>query len=275
MTQDALSLLKETSRTFYIPISHLPTELRSAVTSGYLSMRAIDEVEDHPTVENTVKAKVLREISQVIQSGTGRFESAQFDRAFGEWREVFPEVSVHLAEWLNEAPMSIAPRIWEATATMADRMAYWADHNWKIETEFDLDRYTFSVAGSVGLLLSDLWAWHDGTQSDRLEAVGFGRGLQAVNILRNQGDDLERGVSFLPRAWTKDDLNQYARRNLLLADRYTAALPAGPAKDFCTLPLALAQATLDTMTQGFPKLTRQQVGAIVSQVTLFKKDDRP
>jgi farnesyl-diphosphate farnesyltransferase len=266
MSQDAISLLKETSRTFYIPISRLPLGLKEAVASGYLSMRAIDEVEDHPTVENQIKAEVLRAISQVIQSGRGAFESSAFDRAFGVHREVFPEVSLRLAEWLNEAPPSIAPRIWEATATMADRMAYWADHNWGIETEFDLDRYTFSVAGSVGLLLSDLWAWHDGTQSDRLEAVGFGRGLQAVNILRNHGEDLGRGVSFVPQGWTMKDLEQYARRNLALADRYTAALPAGPAKDFCLLPLALAQGTLDTMTKGFPKLSREQVSTIVSNI---------
>jgi farnesyl-diphosphate farnesyltransferase len=267
MSQDALSLLKETSRTFYIPISRLPVGLQAAVTSGYLSMRAIDEVEDHPTVENGVKAEVLRAISQVIQSGTGRFAAAQFDRAFGAHRGEFPEVSLRLAEWLNEAPQSVAPRIWEATATMADRMAYWADHNWAIESEFDLDRYTFSVAGSVGLLLSDLWAWHDGTPSDRLEAVGFGRGLQAVNILRNHNEDLGRGVSFVPAGWTSRELDAYARRNLLLADRYTAALPAGPAKDFCLLPLALAQGTLDTMTKGFPKLSREQVSAIVSNIT--------
>jgi farnesyl-diphosphate farnesyltransferase len=238
MSQDALSLLKETSRTFYIPISRLPSGLKEAVASGYLSMRAIDEVEDHSTVENQIKAEVLRSISQVIQSGRGAFESSA----------------------------SIAPRIWEATATMADRMAYWADYNWEIETEFDLDRYTFSVAGSVGLLLSDLWAWHDGTQSDRLEAIGFGRGLQAVNILRNHGEDLGRGVSFVPKGWTMKDLDQYARRNLRLADRYTAALPAGPAKDFCLLPLALAQGTLDTMTKGFPKLSREQVSTIVSNI---------
>lgn len=48
MSQDALSLLKETSRTFYIPISRLPPDLRSAVASGYLCMRAIDAVEDGP-----------------------------------------------------------------------------------------------------------------------------------------------------------------------------------------------------------------------------------
>jgi farnesyl-diphosphate farnesyltransferase len=146
-------------------------------------------------------------------------------------------------------------------------MAYWSDHNWVMQTERDLDRYTFSVAGSVGLLLSDLWAWHDGTATDRTQAIAFGRGLQAVNILRNHGEDLTRGISFFPDGWTAVDLDAYARRNLVLADAYTESLPKGPARNFCSLPLALAKATLDTMTHGLPKLSRQQVMAVVAQVT--------
>ena len=136
-----------------------------------------------------------------------------------------------------------------------------------IDVPGEQDRYTFSVAGSVGLLLSDLWAWHDGTNSDRQDAIGFGRGLQAVNILRNHKEDLVRGVSFMPHGWTNVELDGYARRNLALAEAYTQALPKGPARDFCALPLALAQATLDTMTNGLPKLSRLQVMAVVTQVT--------
>src|SRR5260221_11837430 len=94
------------------------------------------------------------------------------------------------------APPSVAPRVWEATATMADRMAQWADSAWMIRTEADLDRYTFGVAGSVGLLLSDLLAWDNGKQSNPNHAVGVGRGLQSVHILRNHAEDLERGVEF-------------------------------------------------------------------------------
>jgi farnesyl-diphosphate farnesyltransferase len=111
-----------------------------------------------------------------------------------------------------------------------------------------------------------LWAWYDGTTTDRCEAIGFGRGLQAVNILRNHQDDLQRGVSFFPDGWVSSDLETYARRNLRLADRYTEALPAGPAKDFCRLPLALAHATLNAMGHGLPKLSRTQVMAVVAQV---------
>jgi farnesyl-diphosphate farnesyltransferase len=270
MSRDALELLKETSRTFYIPISRLPKGLQEAVASGYLCMRAIDEVEDDPHLPNPVKAEILREISQVFQSGVSGFSDSQFDRAFGPYREKLPEVSLRIGEWASYAPDSIGPRIWEATAAMSDRMAHWADHNWEIQTEYDFDRYTFSVAGSVGLLLSDLWAWHDGTKTNRMEAIGFGRGLQAVNILRNHQEDLTRGVTFYPDGWTDEDVDRYARRNLALADRYTDSLPKGAPREFCRLPLALAHATLDAMADGQAKLSRLQVMAVVAQVTGLK-----
>jgi farnesyl-diphosphate farnesyltransferase len=267
MSQDALTILKETSRTFYIPISRLPKGLREAVASGYLCMRAIDEIEDDPHLPNPVKAEILTTVSQVLQSGSAKFTNSDFDRAFTHYRDQLPEVSLRLGEWASYAPPSIGPRIWEATAAMSDRMAYWANRNWEIQTEYDFDRYTFSVAGSVGLLLSDLWAWHDGTQTDRIEAIGFGRGLQAVNILRNHQEDLTRGVTFYPDGWTDEDVDRYARRNLALADAYTEALPKGPAQDFCKLPLALAHATLDAMAAGNSKLSRLQVMAVVAKVT--------
>ena len=44
LRREALEVLKETSRTFYIPISGLPPGLQEAVASAYLCMRAIDEI---------------------------------------------------------------------------------------------------------------------------------------------------------------------------------------------------------------------------------------
>jgi len=176
-------------------------------------------------------------------------------------------VTLRVGDWAMLAPPSVAPRVWEATATMADRMAQWADNAWMIRTEADLDRYTFGVAGSVGLLLSDLWAWYNGTQSNRIHAVGFGRGLQAVNILRNHAEDVVRGVEFFPHGWRAEDMHAYARRNLALADAYTSALPPGPVLDFCSLPLALAYATLESLARGDSKLSRSEVLQIVDQHT--------
>lgn len=262
ISEDALVVLKETSRTFFIPISRLPAGLQDAVMSGYLCMRAIDEVEDHPGLDNSAKAMLLRSISHTLQTS---FEAGDFTTALGRYQQELPEVTLRIGDWALLAPPSIAPRVWEATATMADRMAQWADNAWTIQTEADLDHYTFGVAGSVGLLLSDLWAWYNGTQTNRIHAVGFGRGLQAVNILRNHTEDVARGVEFFPSSWRAEDMDAYARRNLALADAYANALPPGPVLDFCSIPLALAYATLDSLVSGDGKLSRSAVLQIVNQ----------
>lgn len=264
MSEDALDMLRETSRTFFIPISRLPAGLQDAVMAGYLCLRAIDEVEDHSELNNRTKSSILHSISRTLQTN---FTPDSFTQVFSVYRQELPEVTLRIADWALLAPPDIAPRVWEATATMADRMAQWAEDGWTIHTEGDLDRYTFGVAGSVGLLLSDLWAWYNGTQSNRIQAVGFGRGLQAVNILRNHAEDLARGVELFPSGWQAEDMHAYARRNLALADAYTRALSPGPVLDFCSLPLALAYATLDALARGDGKLSRSAVLQIVNQGT--------
>ncbi len=263
LRQSALTVLEKTSRTFFIPIDRLPDRLQEAVASGYLCMRAIDEVEDHPHLALTTKAQVLRQMSQNLQRGREDSHALDFGKGLEPWADQLPEVTLRLGDWAMLAPEDIAPRIWDATAAMADRMAYWSEQNWRIDTEADLDSYTFSVAGSVGLMLSDLWAWFDGTQTDRLQALGFGRGLQSVNILRNHGEDKERGVTFYPQGWDDRQMHHYAQRNLILAETYTDNLRPGPVKDFCKLPLNLAKATLNALQQGQAKLSREQVQAIV------------
>ena len=267
----ALETLKQTSRTFYIPIVRLPGELQDAVASAYLCMRAIDEIEDTPDLDNQTKAQLLRSVSLRLQeiADINAYECIATDLT--PYSHVLPEVSLSIGEWARLAPETIAPRIWDATAAMADRMAYWAENNWTIETEADLNRYTFSVAGAVGLLLSDLWAWYDGTETNRSQAIGFGRGLQAVNIIRNQQEDSLRGVSFLPQGWTSQDVQSYARRQLQQAHLYIKALPKNsPALDFCQIPYILAKGTLDAIALGKPKLSRHDVLNLVAKVTNIK-----
>ena len=267
----ALETLKQTSRTFYIPIARLPGELQDAVASAYLCMRAIDEIEDTPNLDNQTKAMLLRSISLRLQESSELNTYHQLGIDLVPFRDILPEVSLDIGQWAKLAPPTIAPRIWDATAAMADRMAYWAEQNWQIDTEADLNRYTFSVAGAVGLLLSDLWGWYDGTETNRTQAIAFGRGLQAVNIVRNQGEDALRGVNFVPEGWTNKDVQNYARQQLQQANLYIQALPKNsPALDFCQIPYILAKGTLDAISIGKPKLTRHDVLSLVEKFTKVK-----
>jgi len=267
LRKDALEILKETSRTFYIPISRLPDQLRDAVASAYLCMRAIDEIEDHPKIPLEIKAQLLRKISLSLQSASDQTTVENLKIDWDGHESELDEVSLRVVEWALLAPETISARIWDATAAMSDRMADWALKNWQINTKKDLDSYTFSVAGAVGLLLSDLWAWHDQTQTNRLQAIGFGRGLQAVNIARNHQEDLERGVNFYPKGWNDAMIREYARQNLALADLYTKSLPKGPALDFCKIPLILAHGTLKVLSLGQEKLSRSDVIKLIEKAS--------
>lgn len=116
-------------------------------------------------------------------------------------------------------------------------------------------------------MLSDLWEWGAGIKTDRELAIGYGRGLQAVNILRNQQEDMEeRGVSFVPDDWTRNDLFDYADENLAKADEYMKDLNKRSIILFCRLPLALAHKTLKALKDGREKMTRAEVEATVEEI---------
>jgi farnesyl-diphosphate farnesyltransferase len=263
---DILRVLKETSRTFFIPISRLPAKLQQTIGSAYLCMRAIDEIEDHPSLDRDTKASILHRLSWALQAHLGNdmpLNGALQEKVFADFLTVLPEVTLRIGDWLSHAPAGIAPRIWDATIAMADRMAYWVEVDWAIQTEADLNSYTFSVAGAVGLLICDIWAWFDGTQVDRLAAIHFGRGLQSVNILRNRVEDIQRGVHFFPTGWQDEQMFSYARRNLAQAKE---SLKSIQHRTFCKMveiPMALAEATLTALENGQSKLTRAQVLQIV------------
>jgi farnesyl-diphosphate farnesyltransferase len=259
----AMSVLKETSRTFYIPISRMNPVIKEAVASAYLCMRALDEIEDHPRLPKQLKVELLSEISLAFHSNQ---DVHHLRKLLAGCPMDLPGVTIGLPDWFGICPDHAKGIVAPYTAKMAELMAGWAAVQWRIHTENDLDRYTYSVAGLVGEMLSELWLWYDGTHSDRSKAVAFGRGLQAVNIIRNRGDDRCRGVDFFPDGWKNEDMIRYARKNLKIADEYVSELRQGPALEFCRIPLALAHATVRLIESGGMKLSRANVMEIVESL---------
>src|SRR5699024_9855047 len=213
-----MHILKKTSRTFYIPITLLESTLKSTVASAYLCMRAIDEVEDDEEMAGETKQYLLMETSRLLQ--VYPFDKGAYDALVSPYHADLPEVTLRLGDWISVCPEGIRERVQHSTAEMAAGMSKWVDRNWQVHTKEDLDEYTYYVAGLVGVMLSDVWEWRDGTKTDRDLAIGYGRGLQAVNVLRNKDEDAERGVQFFPDNWTRDDMFAYASENLDKADEY-------------------------------------------------------
>ena len=269
----AIEILRRTSRTFFVPVIQLPSDLRSAVGSAYLCMRGIDEIEDHPDLSKEEIAGLLEKASSILLAATEESHLSALSDTFSPFGKRLPEVTRALGKHALLAPEGVARAVWKSTAEMAHRMAFWARTEWQVTTEQDLDDYTYDVAGRVGELLTELWHWYDGTRASRELSIGYGRGLQTVNIIRNRQEDAERGVSFYPDGWSAGDMHDYARRQLSMGDEYLRALHAGPALDFCKVPLELAYATLDTILAGKSKLTRATVLELIEKCTGVKQMD--
>ncbi|WP_404450993.1 phytoene/squalene synthase family protein [Virgibacillus necropolis] len=265
LQKEAMHMLKLTSRTFYIPISLLKPTLKETVASAYLCMRAIDEMEDHEMLKPEIKQHLLESTSILLTKS--EFDNNAYLNLIDPYKDILPEVTVRLGDWINFCPDEIVEKIKESTSIMAAGMAKWVEKDWQIQSKEDLDDYTYYVAGLVGVMLSDIWKWYDGTETDRDLAIAYGRGLQTVNILRNQEEDKERGVSFIPDGWNRDDLFQYTEQNLQLADEYMKDIKTRNILLFCRIPLALAKRTLKALKSGREKISRNEVETIVDEIT--------
>lgn len=263
LQKEAMHMLKHTSRTFFIPINLLKPVLKKTVGSAYLCMRAIDEIEDHENLESETKQHLLRSTSKLLKQP---FNEAAYRELLKPYESQLPEVSLRLADWILLCPDEIVGKVKESTSIMAEGMAKWVEKDWQIKTKDDLDDYTYYVAGLVGVMLSDIWKWYDNTETNRDLAIAYGRGLQAVNMLRNQDEDEERGVQFLPNNWSKDDLFAYATTNLKQADEYIKDISTRNILLFCRIPLALAKRTLKALKSGREKMSRNEVETTVEDI---------
>lgn len=89
-----------------------------------------------------------------------------------------------------------------------------------------------------------------------------------MNILRNQKEDEVRGVNFMPDNWGFDDMYNYAKENLNKADQYMKSIRNKNIQLFCKIPLRLAHATLQALSKGKEKMSRDEVMTVVNEVKM-------
>src|SRR5690625_7782219 len=95
-----MKVLKETSRTFYIPITLLKRELKLTVGSAYLCMRAIDEIEDHEEMDANIKASLLRQTRDLLVKDED-FDKYTYEQLVNPYKAELPEVTLRLGDWIE------------------------------------------------------------------------------------------------------------------------------------------------------------------------------
>jgi farnesyl-diphosphate farnesyltransferase len=160
----------------------------------------------------------------------------------------------------------------------------------------DLEAYCHVVAGTVGRLLSRLFAQELGPEwmtAERMErGRRFGLGLQLTNVLKDHEADRERGVAYIPERWidrgrnpaglTADGVHTLVGRaldHLGDANAYVLSLP--PARTdlrlFCLWASHLALATLRVVAEsggaGRAKVGRDELWGILERARSAAADD--
>ena len=299
-------MLQEVSRTFALSIEQLPSALRDAVGVSYLLFRVSDCLEDTDQLPVERKARLLRLWAQILE---GELSVEELTERISELDDSDPEVYVaqhagKVLEYFHELPSGVQDIVSEYAAETSRGMARWQEHGPYMEDEEALDDYMHEVAGRVGYLVTDIFAWYIPAVRERREklmplAREFGLALQTVNVIRGLRKDYERGWVFVPQAFyekvglTRDELfdpdnveqalevvdmlAMKAERHLSKAAEYIRALPRlqHRIRLACMWPFFFAVKTLAISRNNVnvlldeAKMTRDEVKRIILETKLF------
>jgi farnesyl-diphosphate farnesyltransferase len=299
-------LLRAVSRTFAMSIERLPGLLGDALGVAYLLLRISDFLEDNQAMPASRKVELLQLWSQVL-NGEARVEDLTAQLA--DLNAADPEAQAaqqagDLLAVMGRFPPEVQTTIIASVRATTEGMARWQARGPVVLHEADLDDYMHEVAGRVGYLVTDLFAWHAAGIRNRHDmlmplAREFGLGLQTVNVLRGLRQDYERGWIYVPVSYSRavdlapQDLfdpdhrqaamqvvamvADKAERHLLMGREYIKAIPAWyhSIRVACIWPLLFAVRTLAVcrynaqVLTGEAKISRAEIGRIVRDSTVW------
>ena len=311
MTRESSQMLRGVSRTFALSIEQLPGVLREATANAYLLLRVSDCLEDHETMPANRKSFLLRLWADVL---AGNEPVARLTDSIADLDGQDPEVHVAqnaglILDWLRKLPDGLQEPILARVRSSTLGMARWQDHGPYVENEAALDDYMHEVAGRVGYLVTDLFAWYSPRIRERREALlplsrQCGLALQTVNVIRGIPKDYERGWVFVPQTFmreaglTRETLlhPDYLEQSLLVTNKLVskAVRHLDHGLDYITLfprrfhgirlslmwPFFFAIATLDkswgnaNVLLSEAKIGRDQVKNIILQTRAFGWSNR-
>lgn len=283
MRSELLSqLLKEVSRSFYLTLRVLPAAIRPQIGLAYLLARTTDTIADTGVVALESRLSALAQLQDRI-AGTS---SVRLDFGTLASNQSLPAEKILLERaeeavtLLSEFSASDRQLIREVLSVITSgqeldlKRFSGSDANniIALQSDSELDDYTFRVAGCVGEFWTKICHAHlfpELAIAQLLpDAIRFGKGLQLVNILRDLPRDLRNGRCYIPEprlAATKltprdllDPANEHRFRPLYneylsLADahlkagwQYTVSLPFSNVRLrlACAWPILIGTKTL-------------------------------
>lgn len=217
MNATQTDILQSVSRSFGLSIRLLPALLQAPVGIGYLLARATDTVADTTTLPKGERLVLLDLMTQTIAAASHSLEAS---RELSRLTQAFAaQQSDPRERALLQALPQCLPLLWSLppsdqgsvqrvlhhiTRGQQQDMNRFGDGLRALQTENELDDYTWLVAGCVGEFWTELSARHLPSYSPRPQdemmrlARAYGMGLQRLNIVRDTGADLSAGRCYWP-----------------------------------------------------------------------------
>lgn len=305
------TLLRDVSRSFYLTLRLLPRPVRPQIGLAYLLARATDTIADTEIVPLDQRLSGLDQLRNRIGGCEHPvdFSGLAGTQALPAERELLGRIEEAISV-LGSLPCFDRCCIREVVEIITSgqeldlRRFHGADTGRivALETDAELDDYTFRVAGCVGgfwtrVCRSHLYPTAPLDLPSYLEnAIRFGKGLQMVNILRDLPADLARGRCYVPRdglriaGLTPCDLRdpsvmerfrglyrehaEVAAGHLAAGWKYTNSTPRSQIRVrlACALPLLIGIETLQLLVHGNAldpshriKVSRRRVRSILIQ----------
>jgi farnesyl-diphosphate farnesyltransferase len=217
-------LLKDVSRSFYLTLRTLPRGIRPQIGLAYLLARSTDTIADTHLISVERRRSALRDMRIAIAAAAEgkRAEAVDFGelaearqapagRGSAAERELL-ERTPEIIDALEALSPSDRTRILDLLGVIvrgqeADLIRFGSAGRERIvalESENDLEEYTYCVAGCVGEFWTRMCRAHLFPAADLDDtfllacSIRFGKGLQMVNILRDLAGDLRQGRCYIP-----------------------------------------------------------------------------
>jgi farnesyl-diphosphate farnesyltransferase len=208
------SLLRDVSRSFYLTMRMLPGAVRRQIGLAYLLARTTDTIADTDLVDVPSRLGALAALRErILGRADAPLPLAQLQtcQAWPAERILLErsEESLRLLHDLTEADRRLVRQVLDIiiSGQELDLKRFGSARAGQImalETEEELNDYTYRVAGCVGEFWTEMCAAHlwPKAKLDResfvRNGVRFGKGLQMVNILRDLPRDLRQGRCYVP-----------------------------------------------------------------------------
>jgi len=281
------------------------------MTVAYLLLRVSDYFEDTEEMQSDEKIALLNMWVNVLRDEARiddllkTFTIKDADNPDAIVAEHAKDVVLHLRSLPAPAQEIIVHHVINSTLGMAR----WAQRGPKVNDEMELDDYMFEVAGRVGYLVTQLFAWYSINIRKKEQEImplarEFGLGLQTVNVIRGLREDFDRGWMYVPQNFLErigisqeqlfdpahrqealkvlDMMTDKAERHLSQALIYVKSLPwwQHGIRLGCIFPLMFAIRTLAIsrrnalVFESEAKITREEVKRIVKDAMLWGWSNR-